>query len=188
MEISPTLLEPMRALGATQFSIAMNLVSARDIRVYCDYLSSWQDRYFRKTLYLQDPVFLAARHLDDATTWKEVSASFPSGNVVDQAADFGMLDGISISVQIGEDRHLVSVTLDGVPNPTRSHRDALVLAARQLVATLDDRPGAELSRLQSWIYLLSSQGLTPIEIADVIANTKMKTKFPPIHLPSSRIH
>lgn len=188
MEISPALLEPMRALGATQFSIVLNLVSARDLRVYCDYLSSWQDLYFRKTLYLEDPVFLAARHLSDATTWGEISAAFPTGNVVDQASEFGIRDGLSVPVQLGENRHMVSVTLDGVSDPTRSHRDALVLAARQLVATLDDRPRAQVSRLQSWIYLLSSQGLTPIEISDIIAENRMEATHSSMHMTSSRIH
>lgn len=184
MEVSTALLQPMCALGATQFSIALNLVSNRDLRVYCDYLSAWQDRYFCQALYLEDPVFAAARTLSDAVTWKEISASFPTGNVVDQATDYGLLHGISIPVQIGEDRHLVSVTLDNIADPTKSHRDALVLAARQLVAMLDDRPGAEVSRLQSRIQFLSSHGLTPTEIADIIGKNRAelhmsKTRMPP---------
>ncbi|MGD1922822.1 MAG: autoinducer binding domain-containing protein [Paracoccaceae bacterium] len=169
MHVPQPLLVPLRELGASHFSIVLNMVSDRGYRVYCDYPQQWLDLYFRQMLYLCDPVFFCAPHLEDATTWTEIAAEFPTDHVVRKARDFGLDNGMTIPVDIGDDRHLVSVTLDDVETPSRSHRDALVLAARELVATLADMADPEVSRFQSRVLFLQEQGLSTAEIVRIIS-------------------
>lgn len=168
MQVSPELLEHLRVLGATQFAIAMNIVSNREIKVYCDYPAAWQDRYFSEGLFAVDPVFHAAGRISEATLWDDIAAPFAAGNVVDQARDFGVSNGISIPVRVGDDRHVVSVTLEGNRPPSQSHRDALTRATRRLVMELDCRQGEAHTRMQSVISFLTAQGMSPTQIADIL--------------------
>ena len=172
MEVSPALLEPLRTLGAVHFSIALNLVSDRELRVYCDYPSDWQDLYFRKALYFDDPVFLSAPFLRETVTWMDLGHLFPHSSVIGQAREHGLENGLSIPVRIGDNTHVVSITLDQVSSPTPSHRSALLRAARQLGATLADRPCDAMSRIQSLAYFLASHGLKPGEIADILQDQR----------------
>ena len=168
MEVSPGLLEHLRVLGASHFSIALNVISNRDLRVYCDYPAEWQDRYFLNMLYLKDPVYHALPALRTATRWQDIAAPFAAGNVVDLAQDHGLTNGLSIPVRIGDDHHLVSVTLDGTCTPSASHLDALTRAARTLVSELDDRGEDDISRIQSVIAFFQAQGMDPTRIADLL--------------------
>ncbi|MEM9063157.1 MAG: autoinducer binding domain-containing protein [Pseudomonadota bacterium] len=169
MHVSPLLLSPLRDLGATHFSIVLNMVSDRDYRVYCDYPEQWQHLYFQKMLYLCDPVFFCAPHISDAMTWDEIAGCYPSGHVVQKARSFGLDNGVTIPVDIGEDRHLVSLTLDATPAPSRSHRDALVRAARKLTAALAEGPDPEVSRFQSRVLFLQSQGVSSNDIVRILS-------------------
>ena len=182
------MLEPLRALGAAHFSIVLNMISHRGIRVYCDYPSAWQDLYFRNTLYLEDPVFIGAPALRDATTWQDLATGYPVGNVVDQAREFGLHNGISIPVWIDSDGHMLSITLDNTTSPSRSHKDALIREARWLVASLAELPGDETSRLHSRVRFLATQGLAPQEIVEVLRDRVDSLHFPHSRPVDSRLH
>ena len=168
MDISAHLLEPLRALGAVHFSIAMNFVSDRDLRVYCDYPAEWQERYFKEALYLKDPVFLAAPGLRGATPWSEIALPGADDAVLEQARECGVQNGFSVPVWLAGEEHVVSITLDNIKIPSPSHGDAITREARRLIALLAELPGPGVSRLQSRVYFLASQGLKPSEIVRIL--------------------
>lgn len=190
MDISADLLNPLRKLGAEQFSVVLNMVSSRDYRVYCDYPAEWQNLYFRTALYKCDPVFQMAEHLSQPRTWDEIARPFQFGNVIDMARDFGMTNGVTIPVQMGKHMHMVSLTLSGKAAPTMAHRRALLRASKKLVVTLDSQTEQNVSRMQSRIAFLAAQGMSPTQIADILTTPAADFAPPldPIALQSVSLH
>lgn len=137
----------------------------------CTYSSAWQTHYWEQKLIFNDPVIsFGAKNLG-AIRWSDVDLG-SKDNAVLQARDFGMNDGIVLSIQVDGERAIAGLATSARPS------DAAISEARAIVAALQATKSAAkkivLTRRQQEILSLIAAGMSAADAAhelDIDVNT-----------------
>ncbi|KIC36526.1 helix-turn-helix transcriptional regulator [Leisingera sp. ANG-M7] len=128
----------------------------------CTYKQTWQDHYWANKLIFNDPIIgFGVRNLG-AVRWSDVEGS-TEDNAVTQARDFGMNDGIVISVQVDGERAIAGLATSSRPSDAEINEARVILAALQ--ASKTDEPQIVLTQRQKEILRLIADGATAEDAA-----------------------
>ncbi|AHD12163.1 helix-turn-helix transcriptional regulator [Phaeobacter gallaeciensis] len=128
----------------------------------CTYPQAWQNHYWEHNLIFDDPVIsFGVRNLG-AVRWDDVSKG-TKGNAVQQAKDFGMNNGIVISIQVDGERAIAGLATSKNPSDAEISEARIILAALQAAKT--GKPQIILTPRQRDILRLIADGATAEDAA-----------------------
>ncbi|MCA0905152.1 LuxR family transcriptional regulator [Ruegeria marisrubri] len=129
---------------------------------FCTYSQAWQDHYWSNGLIYKDPVIAFGATNLGVLRWSDAEDSGPD-NAVFQARDFGMKDGLVISVQVDGERAIAGLATASRPS------DADISEARAIVAALQaikaGEPKISLTPRQKDILRLIADGASAASAA-----------------------
>ncbi len=128
----------------------------------CTYSQAWQDHYWENGLIYRDPVISFGANNLGAIRWSDVELSDP-GNAVFQARDFGMTDGLVVSVQVDGERAIAGLAMTSRPSDATIAEARAILAALQAIKTGEQR--ILLTKRQKEILRLIADGASAASAA-----------------------
>ena len=100
----------------------------------CTYDKVWQEHYWNQGLIYRDPVIAFGVSNLGAIRWSDVELTEPD-NAVCQARDFGMRDGLVVSVQVDGERAIAGLATASRPSDSAISEARSILAGLQALKT-----------------------------------------------------
>lgn len=128
----------------------------------CTYKPDWQQHYWENGLIYRDPIIsFGVRNLG-AVRWSDVDKMEHSDAVL-QAREFGMTNGIVLSVQVDGERAIAGLATEGRPSEVAIREARTILAALQ--ASKSGEPAITLTPRQKDILRLIADGASAADTA-----------------------
>lgn len=89
------------------FAVALHIRFATPTFLFQTYPKRWMDQYSAAGLVIHDPTVRWALHNVGRVRWAELETADPEG-VLERAKDFGIMNGVSMSVLLGGSRSIAS--------------------------------------------------------------------------------
>lgn len=128
----------------------------------CTYRQTWQDHYWENNLIFNDPIIAFGVRNLGAVRWSDVE-TVATDNAVTQAREFGMKDGIVLSVQVDGERAIAGLATVNRPSDAEINEARVILAALQAAKT--GEPQIVLTPRQKEILRLIADGATAEDAA-----------------------
>ena len=144
----------MQNLDIKAYAFGIDFKSRDPERLLCNYRSDWQKRYMDLGLYEIDPTIDIGLRADQAMTWKEISGCGYGNNVFRAASDFGISNGTTLPIRVGNTKSILSVA-QSLTLP--QEQELLYLANCYIRATIPFRPAGHIGKLSTKDFLFLCQ-------------------------------
>lgn len=128
----------------------------------CTYDDAWQKHYWENELIFSDPVIAFGVNNLGAVRWSDVTAG-GAANAVTIARDFGLTNGIVLSVQVDGERAIAGLATRSRPSEAAITEARIVLAALQ--ASKSGEPQIILTQRQKEVLRLIADGASAEDTA-----------------------
>jgi len=125
-----TLLHDLDQRSPSGFAIALHVRFTRPTYLFQTYAKRWMDHYSATGMVMHDPVVRWGLQNVGRVLWSDLAPIDESG-VLEQAKDFGLMNGVAIAMVIAESRSIA-----GFARADRDYTDAETDALDELVVQL----------------------------------------------------